>query len=127
MPARRLRWTISPPLYAQVMGPHFAALPDAVGVMHDVLRDGGAIGEAEVSGPSNRVAMLVAQVVGFPKPGRHRLHVHFQEAGGRETWTRDFSDQCFRSHLNRCGPQALPQFRSDRPKIVVALDWPSDR
>jgi NAD(P)-dependent dehydrogenase (short-subunit alcohol dehydrogenase family) len=99
-----------PPLYAQVMGLHFAALPDDVRAMHDVLRDGGAIGEADVAGASNPIAMLVARVVGFPKPGRQRLHVHFKENGGRETWTRDFSGQRFRSHLSRHGPWLVERF-----------------
>ncbi|BBE33017.1 DUF4166 domain-containing protein [Sphingosinicella microcystinivorans] len=99
-----------PPLYAQVMGAHFAALPGAVRAMHDVLRDGGAIGEAEVAGASNPIARLVARIVGFPKPGRHRLHVHFEENGGRETWTRDFSGQRFRSHLSRHGPWLVERF-----------------
>ncbi len=99
-----------PPLYAQVMGPHFAALPEAVRTMHDVLRDGGAMGEADVAGASNPIAMLVARVVGFPKPGRHHLHVHFLENAGGETWTRDFGGQRFRSHLSRHGPWLVERF-----------------
>lgn len=124
---------VPPPLYARVMGPHFTALPDEVRAMHDVLRDGGAIGEAEVSGPSNPIAMLIARAVGFPKPGRHRLHVHFEENGGRETWTRDFSGQCFRSHLSQHGPWLVERFGplrfaftlpgDDKGLIMVMQRW----
>jgi plasmid stabilization system protein ParE len=89
-----------PPLYAQVMGARFAALPKAVRDMHDLLRDGGARGEAEVERGANPLARLVARLAGFPKAGRHNLHVAFAERDGCETWTRDFSGRRFSSRLS---------------------------
>lgn len=93
--------TLPPPLYARAMGPRFAALPKAVRDMHDLLRDGGARGEAEVERGANPLARLVARLAGFPKAGRHDLHVAFAERDGCETWTRDFSGRRFSSRLSR--------------------------
>lgn len=110
------------PLYERVMGDRFARLPAQVRAMHEVFRDGGATGEAEVTGASGPIAAFVARVIGFPKPGRHRLHVHFQERKGCETWTRDFSGQRFRSHLSQRGRWLVEQFGPFR----FAFDLPSD-
>jgi hypothetical protein len=110
------------PLYARVMGDRFAELPPELRAIHDVHRDGGARGEAQVTGAANPVAALVARMVGFPKPGHHPLHVHFRESGGRETWTRDFSGRRFHSHLSQRGPWLVERFGPLR----FAFDLPSD-
>ncbi|KMS51914.1 hypothetical protein V474_02395 [Novosphingobium barchaimii LL02] len=112
----------SPPLYARVMGDRFARLPPELRAIHEVHRDGGATGEAKVTGAANPIAALVARIVGFPKPGHHLLHVHFRESGGRETWTRDFSGQCFQSQLSQRGPWLVERFGPLR----FAFDLPSD-
>lgn len=112
----------SPPLYARVMGDRFAQLPPELRAIHDVHRDGGATGEAQVTGAANPIAAFVARIVGFPKPGHHRLHVHFRESGGQETWTRDFSGRRFHSHLSQRGPWLVERFGLLR----FAFDLPSD-
>ena len=66
-----------------------------------MVRDGGAWGEADVTGASNPVAALIARIVGFPTAGQHKLHVHFEECDGGEIWTRDFGGKRFRSHLTQ--------------------------
>ncbi|WP_313808706.1 DUF4166 domain-containing protein [Sphingobium sp.] len=100
----------APPLYARVMGGRFAQLPPEVRAMHHVFRDGGATGEAEVAGAANPVAALVARIVSFPRPGHHKLHVHFSEADGQEIWTRNFGGRQFRSHLSQRGPLLVERF-----------------
>jgi NAD(P)-dependent dehydrogenase (short-subunit alcohol dehydrogenase family) len=114
--------TATAPLYERVMGDRFATLPAEVQAMHDVFRDGGATGEAEVTGAVSPVAAFVARIIGFPKPGHHRLHVHFQERDGRETWTRDFSGRCFQSHLSQHRYWLVERFGPFR----FAFDLPSD-
>jgi len=111
-----------PPLYARVMGSRFAQLPTEVRQMHDVFRDGGAKGEADVTGAANPVAWLVARIVGFPRPGRHSLHVHFSEENGEEIWTRDFGGRQFRSHLSQRSSWLVERFGLLR----FAFDLPSD-
>lgn len=110
------------PLYARVMGERFARLPEAVRSMHDILRDGGATGEADVEGASGFLASLVARVFGFPPAGRHALHVGFEESEGRESWTRDFGGKRFKSHLSRRGSWVVERFGPFR----FAFDLPSD-
>lgn len=93
---------LPPPLYARVMGERFAALPAAVRAMHDVLRDGAARGCADVTGPANTFAALIARLFGFPPTGSYDLQVSFTERDGVETWTRDFGGCRFRSRLSQC-------------------------
>ena len=114
--------TASPSLYERVMVDRFAQLPLELRTIHDVHRDAGATGEAQVTGAANPIAAFIARIVGFPKPGLHRLHVHFRESGGSETWTRDFSGRRFRSHLSQSGSQLVERFGPLR----FAFDLPSD-
>lgn len=111
-----------PALYERIMGHRFATLPPELRAIHDVFRDGGAAGEAEVTGAANPIAALIARIVGFPKPGRHRLYVHFCEVDGHESWTRDFGGRCFQSHLSQRGRWLVERFGPFR----FAFDLPSD-
>jgi hypothetical protein len=113
---------LSPPLYARIMAERFAKLPRAVRSMHEVLRDGGASGEAIVTGAANPIARLIARGIGFPAAGRHRLHVHFTERDGVETWTRDFGGQRFRSRLRQDGRWLVERFGPLR----FGFELPSD-
>jgi NAD(P)-dependent dehydrogenase (short-subunit alcohol dehydrogenase family) len=109
-------------LYERVMGDRFAQLPPELRAIHDVHRDAGATGEAQVTGAANPIAAFIARIVGFPKPGHHRLHVHFRESGRHETWTRDFNGQRFHSHLSQRGSWLVERFGPLR----FAFDLPSD-
>ncbi|PNP96210.1 SDR family oxidoreductase [Sphingobium sp. SA916] len=111
-----------PPLYDRIMGDRFGQLPPEVRAIHDVFRDGGAAGEATVTGASNPAAALIARIVGFPKAGTHRLHVHFHEADGRESWTRNFGGRRFQSHLSQRGRWLVERFGPFR----FAFDLPGD-
>ncbi|MGH6781067.1 MAG: DUF4166 domain-containing protein [Sphingomonadaceae bacterium] len=110
------------PLYARVMKARFHHLPPSLRALHDVLRDGGASGRASVVRGQNILARLVAALVGFPAAGEHELHVRFSEREGRETWVRDFSGKCFRSHMSEERGLLVERFGLLR----FAFDLPSD-
>ena len=113
---------LPPALYERVMGMRFGALPPEVREMHNVVRDGGVWGEAEVTAASNPIAALIARIVGFPPAGRHRLHVHFAEADGIETWTRDFGGKRFRSRLSQRGNRLVERFGPLRFTFTLPSD-----
>lgn len=114
--------TLPPPLYERVMGERFAALPPAVRAMHQVLRDSGAAGEAQVTRGRKGFARLAGRLFGFPPEGRHRLHVAFAEQDGRERWTRDFAGHRFTTELAERGGSLTERFGLVR----FAFDLPSD-
>jgi len=113
---------LPPPLYARVMGDRFAALPPSLRALHDVLRDGGAAGEAQVARGRNLPARRLASLLGFPPEGTHPLHVGFAERDGRECWTRDFAGHIFTSELAERGGRLTERFGLVR----FAFDLPSD-
>lgn len=98
------------PLYRRVMGRQFDALPLRVREMHEVCRDGGACGEAEVEGPANVFGRLIGQFIGFPAGGSMRVHVGFAERRGVETWSREFGSHRFRSQLSQAGRRLVERF-----------------
>jgi hypothetical protein len=102
---------IAPPsLYRRIMGTRFDAMAPTVRAIHDVWRDGGAEGEAEVIGPANWLGGIVARIMRFPPPGQHKLHVSFVEHDGLETWTRDFGGHRFSSRLSQSGGSLVERF-----------------
>jgi NAD(P)-dependent dehydrogenase (short-subunit alcohol dehydrogenase family) len=109
-------------LYARVMGDRFARLPSLVRSMHGVLRDGGAFGEAIVTGGANPLARIIAKIIGFPSTGIRALHVHFEERDGAEIWTRRFDGRPFRSRLDQKGRWLVERFGPFR----FGFDLPSD-
>ncbi len=110
------------PLYRRVMGDRFDRLPPAVRRMHDVVRDGGASGEAEVIGATNALGRLVARIMRFPRAGKHELHVAFTERDGRERWVRQFGEKAFASSLSSLDGALVEQFGPLR----FAFDLPGD-
>jgi hypothetical protein len=90
----------APALYRRVLGERFDRLPPAVRAMHEVFRDGGASGRADVRRGESLVSRLAGAILGFPPAGEHDLHVSFREHAGCETWTRDFSGRRFSSRLS---------------------------
>lgn len=109
-------------LYRRVMGKRFDQLPPAVRAIHDVMGDGGAHGEARVTGSANWLGALIARVVGFPRAGHHKLHVAFAEADGVERWTRHFGNTEFRSTLSERNGTLVERFGPAR----FSFDLPSD-
>jgi hypothetical protein len=110
------------PLYRRIMGPAFDALPDAVRAMHRVCSDGGASGEACVETANNLLAKAVARIMRFPPAGTHPLHVAFAERDGIETWTRQFGQWRFTSHLSERGRRLAERFGP----LHFHFDLPSD-
>lgn len=111
-----------PPLYARVLGASFKKLPPHVRAIHDVLRDKGVTGRATVTRGVNPLARMIATLFRFPRAGEHDLHVSFDEHNGVETWTRDFSGRCFRSHLSQEGPYLVERFGPLRFGFALEAD-----
>jgi hypothetical protein len=110
------------PLYRKVLGERFDALPAAVRAMHQVFRDGGARGRAQVRRGKGPVAWLAAATIGFPPEGEHDLHVSFEDRDGTETWTRDFSGRRFRSRLSMRDGRLEERFGALRFAFELSAD-----
>ncbi|MGB3796214.1 MAG: DUF4166 domain-containing protein [Alteraurantiacibacter sp.] len=110
------------PLYRRVMGDDFDRLPDSVRAIHSVLRDGGASGEAEVTGADNAIGALIGKFMRFPSTGTHALHVAFSERDGKERWTRQFGKTAFTSELSEASGMLVERFGPAR----FYFDLPSD-
>jgi hypothetical protein len=119
---RTVATELPPPLYERIMGPRYAALPEAVREMHRISADGGASGEAVVERGRGIVARFIAWIMRFPPAGRHPLHVAFTECDGVETWTREFGRHSFTSRLRKDGDQLVERFGPLR----FRFDLPSD-
>lgn len=113
---------LPPPLYARVLGDRFNRLPASVRAMHSALRDGGAAGEAHVTGAANALGALIARIVGFPPAGRYPLHVTFTEDETGERWTRQFGRTGFHSVLGMHNGMLTERFGPLR----FLFDLPSD-
>lgn len=110
------------PLYRRVIGPAYAAMPQPVQDMHDLVGDAGASGKGTVRRGKSLLARLVCAVMRFPPDGEHDLHVSFEERDGTESWTRDFSGHCFASDLSQRGDRLVERFGPMR----FSFDLPSD-
>ncbi|MEJ5978959.1 DUF4166 domain-containing protein [Novosphingobium sp. PS1R-30] len=113
---------LQPPLYARIMGGRFGQLPPVLREVHAILHDGGAAGEAEVTGAANLLGKLVARIMRFPPAGRYPLHVSFTERDGRELWTRRFGARTFASSLEEDNGCLVERFGPLR----FRFDLPSD-
>lgn len=111
-----------PSAYEVVMGETFRRLPNSLQTIHRPLRDLAAQGEAVVQGPANIAAQAIRRLMRFPPPGRHKLHVAFNEKGGVERWTRHFGDHAFSSELRASGKMLQERFGPLR----FLFDLPSD-
>lgn len=110
------------PLYRRVIGADYAALPQPVRAMHDLIGDAGASGRATVRRGRSVLARLVCRVMRFPPEGEHDLHVSFEERNGVERWTRDFAGRAFTSELSQRGAHLVERFGPMR----FSFDLPSD-
>ncbi|MBN9088490.1 MAG: DUF4166 domain-containing protein [Reyranella sp.] len=88
--------TDGPPLYGQVLGASWGALPAAVRAMHDGATH--AVGSAQVERGTGWLSRLVGALIGFPASGKDvPLRVDFAQADDGETWTRTFDGRSFSS------------------------------
>ena len=99
------------PLYARIMGADFARLRPAVRALHLVNGDLAAAGMAEVVRGRGLLARLIGRAMGFPAEGSEvPVSVWMREAGGVETWWRDFGGACFESRLSQRGALLVERF-----------------
>jgi len=94
----------SPPLFAEALGPAFAALPAPIQALHSPGWWADFRGRGEVEGARHLPGRLVARLFGFP-PAMTDVPVRVTIArdGKGEHWTRDFAGRRFASRL---GPGA---------------------
>lgn len=101
---------IPPPLYARLLGPAFAALPESVRALHDFVGDAGAAGRGRVERGRGLFARMLARAMHMPPPGSTPLHVAFAERDGIERWTRDFGGHVFASELKESRGRLVERF-----------------
>ncbi|MDY0871812.1 DUF4166 domain-containing protein [Dongia rigui] len=105
------------PLYAQVMGAAFAAMPPEVQAMHSHPASTQVVGRGSVSRGNHPLARLVGYLFRFP-PVRSDIPVAvtFDIRPGAESWRRDFGGHRFGSRLSS-------RIKDGRP-ILTETFWP---
>lgn len=98
------------PLYQRIMGDAFNTLPAPVQAIHNIIGDGGAIGDATTVRGTSWLARLTCTIMGFPPSGQTPLHVRFEEHKGVERWTRTFGSNDFSSELSQSGAYLSERF-----------------
>jgi len=105
--------TLPAPLYTQVMGAAFAAMPPQVQAMHKHPASVRATGRASVSRGDHPVARLLGHLFRFPPAASDiPVAVTFEIRPGAEIWRRDFDGHRFCSRLSsrpRGGQQILTE------------------
>lgn len=91
----------SRPLFARLLGSAWDALPAPIRAAHDGDRSMRLRGRAEVQRGPSRVAAWIANLFGFPKPGRDiEVEVQMQRDAEGERWQRSFAGRRFNSELS---------------------------
>lgn len=112
------------PLFRRLLGNDFNSLPAAVRRAHDVQGFLALEGEADATGPDNRVGAAIASLFRLPRAGK-RLPVRVEmraHEDGSETWTRIYPGVTMRSTLRRPDP-ATRQVDEVFGPIAVRLAW----
>lgn len=89
------------PVFQQVLGADFDALPGAVRASHDSPGCRVFVGQADVSRGEGLFSRIIAGLFRFP-PAGHNVPVSvtkWANGGASETWERRFGDRVFRSEL----------------------------
>lgn len=90
------------PLYRQILGNAFNALPPKLQLLHGSKAERRWQGHAEVRRGAGLLARIVAAIIGFPKAAtRVPVTVAFTPEKGGECWTRDFGGKRFASLQSR--------------------------
>lgn len=98
------------PLFARVMGPAFATLPEVTRRLHRGRPAVIAEGEAAVIGAANAAGRLIARLFGFPaEASRVPVRVLIESRDGREYWTRFFDGRPMRSVMQRAGDGVIEE------------------
>jgi hypothetical protein len=86
------------PLYRQILGSAFDALPQQVQALHATSEKRSWTGQAAVRRGSGLLARLICQIIGFPKTAAQGpVSVTFTPERGGELWTRNFAKKSFSS------------------------------
>ena len=100
------------PIFREVLGPAYDALPRAVRRFHET--DGPALwkGCCDIEGPDAPFALIMSFIGGFPRQNRRdaSAEVRVEPSGCGEVWTRRLGERTFRSRLSPSGPVMLERF-----------------
>ncbi|WP_407519329.1 SDR family oxidoreductase [Methylobacterium oryzisoli] len=127
MARHRIRTTVTcdGPLFARVLGPAFAEMPEPLRAVHG---RGGALtlrGRATVTRGTHPLARLAARLVGFPPAGADvPVTVTIAPDRDGEIWTRRFGERAFRSRLHFAGPGRVCERFGP---LAIRLAVPADR
>ncbi len=87
------------PLYRQILGADWDALPAPIRTMHTLHDRLEARGFSRVERGTGLLSRLVAWMIGFPPAGENvPVTVNFELKNGVESWQRDFGGKCFVSY-----------------------------
>jgi hypothetical protein len=118
------------PLYREILGSAWRALPPAIRDLHDLKSRLSASGRATIDRGSNPLARLIGALFWFPPAGNDiPVTVTFSAAHGRETWQRDFNGRSFFS-TQRAGTGKRRHLIVERFGIFdfdLALAWDGER
>ena len=88
----------SVPIYRDLLGEEFDALPPQIRAMHELTTSLRATGRADIERGRNKLAAFVAAIMGVPEAGRDvPLTVTFARQGATEIWRREFGRRVFKS------------------------------
>ena len=99
------------PIFRQVLGEEFKALPEAVKETHDAVSPRVFKGVSSVTRGRGLQARIAAALFGFP-PSSEGTSVEVTKTplGNGETWVRCFGSSTFRSHLRPVGGAMTERF-----------------
>lgn len=92
-------WPDHPVLFRRLLGRHVDNLPQAVRSVHDQTHAENFSGTAVARCGHGFPARLLRWLVGLPKNGRYPVTVQISPDKTGETWTRQFGQERFSSHL----------------------------
>ena len=85
--------TISQPIYQNLLGSAWDALPEPIQKLHTCKEASGA---ADIDVSQNVLARLASKLLGFPAPGKEvPVRISFEATPGREVWHRKFGKTSF--------------------------------
>jgi hypothetical protein len=99
-----LKDTNSPSLYAQILGPAFERLPQALQGIHDPRKLKQYAGRCHISRGKGWIVQAIARLAKLPESHDDiPVTVAIEADGARETWTRRFGTHQMRSTMRRRG------------------------
>lgn len=118
-------WPDDPALFRRLIGPSMDELPQPVRIVHEGMAAAEFTGQAMARTSQHPVARLIMRMAGLPRQGRHLMSVRIDPDATGETWTRQFSDSRFQSHLSHTSTPGL--FEESFGPIRFAFEMLPDR